>query len=235
MWKFTHVRFAASVFLLTQSACHRRASLAKEGQHVMLTQTVELDIAQHRHVLVALAPPSCTSATALSEDARRFLKVGPAALAAARTATERKAAIASQIPGGFAGSYAQDADERGELKTVVVLLRDTTQRSAAVGVLDTLLPRIYRRSPFRVALVRPAVWDFSELYAWDKFLATHVPLGKDLVSSGIDEFNNRIKFGARDARSRDRILRRLSELGLPCGLVVVEVTGPIIPTSVSGS
>jgi hypothetical protein len=231
----THIRFAASVFLLTQNACHRQASLAREGQHVNFTQTVELDVAQHQHVLVALALPSCTSATALSPDARRFLNVGSAAFASARTATEQKAAIASQIPGGFAGSYARTLTERGEANTIAVLLRDTTQRAAAVAVLDTLLPRIYRRAaPFRISMVRPATWDFSELHAWYQFLGVRVPLGEDLVMTAIEESKNRIKFGVRDTRGRDRILRRLSELSLPCGLVVVEVTGPVIPTNVSG-
>ena len=210
MSKFVPVRFATFFLLSASSACHRQGSSA-------------------------LAPSRCTSATTLSPEARRFLNAGPAGFAAARTATERKAAIARQTPGGFAGSYAQDLNERGEAKTVVVLLRDTTQRSAALAVLDTLLPRVYPRSVrLRIAMVRPATWDFSELYAWQQFLRVRMPLGKDLVTSALDESNNRIVFGARDSRSRDEILSRLSALGLPCGLVVVEVTGPINPNNRSG-
>jgi hypothetical protein len=81
-------------------------------------------------------------------------------------------------------------------------------------------------------MVRPATWDFSELDAWEQFLRPRMGrFGEDLVGSGIDERNNRIVFDARDTRSRDEILRRLSGLDVPCGLVVVEVTGPIVPTS----
>ena len=205
MSKFARARVAASFVLLAPSACHRPAS-------------------------PVLASPSCTSATTLSPDARRFLNVGPAARAAARTATERKAAIANQVPGGFAGIYL-----RSDAYGFVVMLQDTTQRSAALAVLDTLLPRIYQRSvPVRDALVRPAAWDFSELVAWQHFLTMRVPLGKDAVMIGLAESENRIVVGARDARARDRILRRLNELSVPCGLVVVEVSGPIVLNGRSG-
>src|SRR5262245_34818612 len=203
MSKSARVRFVMSLFLLSSSACHRPVPPVPMSS-------------------------SCTSATTSSEDARRFLHAGPPAFAAARTASDPMAAIANQVPGGFAGIYL-----RNDAYGFVVMLRDTTQRSAALAVLDTLLPRLYRRSvPVRDALVRPATWDYGELYSWQRFLWTDASLGKDMVSIGIHDSKNQIVVGATNQRGRDRILRRLSALNVPCGLV--EVTGPLVPNGPSG-
>lgn len=140
----------------------------------------------------------------------------------ARDATEDKAVIARLAPGGFAGLFV------GRSGRLVVLLTDTSQRATALPALDTLLRRVYHR-PLAIsdAEARPARWNFAVLYAWFEYVASTM-LGPDVPSVGIDEADNRILIGARDEKARDRAVTRLNGLGLPCKLVNVRITGPVV-------
>jgi hypothetical protein len=48
--------------------------------------------------------------------------------------------------------------------------------------------------------------------------------------SDLDEGNNRIMYGVESPVARDRLLKRLRELGVPCGLVDVEFSR-VVPNS----
>jgi hypothetical protein len=80
------------------------------------------------------------------------------------------------------------------------------------------------------ARVRRGRWDFAQLYDWHRYITLHIKLpGTDVVAWGIDERQNRLYFGVRDEPARSRFEHALARLHLPCFLVSLEVTGPVVP------
>jgi hypothetical protein len=131
------------------------------------------------------------------------------------TIDDRWAVTAREIPGGFAGIILEGGP--------VVFLVDTTKRDAAVAALIArhALPG---RHPER-ARVRKARWDFAQLHEWYEYLNGHLTGDSGFAMSDIDEGHNRLTYGVADSAARQRFEARLASLPVPCGLVVVEVTG----------
>src|SRR2546429_1392834 len=131
---------------------------------------------------------------------------------------DRWADLAREVPGGFAGMMLEGG--------LVVFLVDTTQRDAALAALAARRG-LEGRDPKRVR-VRKVRWNFAQLYDWYRYLNLHVWSDSGVVTSDIDEAENRITYGVMGESGRRRLERRLAALRprLPCFLVAVEVVGP---------
>ncbi len=122
---------------------------------------------------------------------------------------------AREIPGGFAGIILEGGP--------VVFLVDTTQREAALAALIAR-HAIPGRHPER-ARVRKARWDFAQLHEWYEYVNGHLTGEPGFAMSDIDEEHNQLSYGTGDEAARERFEAILARLPVPCGLVVVEVTG----------
>ena len=131
------------------------------------------------------------------------------------TIDDRWAVTAREIPGGFAGIILEGGP--------VVFLVDTTKREAALAA---LIGRhaIPGRHPER-ARVRKARWDFAQLHEWYEYVNGYLTGEPGFAMSDIDEEHNRLSYGTGDEAARERFEAILARLPVPCGLVVVEVTG----------
>src|SRR5437870_2595617 len=105
--------------------------------------------------------------------------------APAVTPDDRWAALAREVPGGFAGTMLEGG--------LVVFLVDTTQRDAALAALGAR-GGLAGRDPKRVR-VRKVRWNFAQLYDWYRYLNLHVWSDSGVVTSDIDEAENRITYG----------------------------------------
>jgi len=119
--------------------------------------------------------------------------------------------LATTVPGGFAGVFYDSAH------TPILLLTDPTQAVAAKEALTGKLG-----FPVRQATVRRARWDFAQLVDWFTYL--HPRLGVP-VTGDKDEALNRVRFSVTSVELRDRVVRALAQLPLPCDLVVVDLNG----------
>jgi hypothetical protein len=144
---------------------------------------------------------------------------------------EFRAQLARDLPGGFAGVFKDGTTER-----FIVLFVDPAAGRAA-------LPELARRLnadllgqchgacgdvphiDLRRAEVRPARWDYAQLHDWYRLRepALWAPPGVGTV--GIGEARNRIFVGVEDEAARQRAEAHYAGLGLPCGLLHVEVVG----------
>jgi len=139
--------------------------------------------------------------------------------APAVTPDDRWAALAREVPGGFAGTMLEGG--------LVVFLVDTTQRDAALAALGAR-GGLAGRDPKRVR-VRKVRWNFAQLYDWYGYLNRHLDFDRDNVAmSDIDEAENRITYGVMGEGARRALEHRLAALRPPppCFLVAVEVVGP---------
>jgi hypothetical protein len=78
------------------------------------------------------------------------------------------------------------------------------------------------------ARIRPARWSFAELYDWYGLLLS-LPLREGVITTDIDEKENRIVFGVENAAGRQQLESRLASLDLPCFLVAIRVAPPRVP------
>lgn len=153
----------------------------------------------------------------------------PAALAAtlpsveptdrAYTIDDRMAALARRAPGGFAGVFYDQGRP-------VLLLTDPAQAAAAKLALAPELANF----PVADAEARPARWDYAQLNDWYRYVRRQglSVAASGVVSTDLDEAANRLHFGVLDAATRDRLAARLTELGVPCDLVLVSLQSPPI-------
>jgi hypothetical protein len=111
------------------------------------------------------------------------------------------------------------------------LLRDTTQKEAALAALDTLLPPAARRSAMKPqpVLARQVRWDLAELYDWKEFIVSNFgsAQGTTINSWGISNQQNAVTIGIEKRATLLETMRWLHGLGVPCRLVIVEVMGRI--------
>ena len=131
---------------------------------------------------------------------------------------DRWADLAREVPGGFAGMMLEGG--------LVVFLVDTTQRDAALAALAARRG-LEGRDPKRVR-VRKVRWNFAQLYDWYRYLNLHVWSDSGVVTSDIDEAENRITYGVMGEAARRQLDRQLGALRPPppCFLVAIEVVGP---------
>jgi hypothetical protein len=128
--------------------------------------------------------------------------------------------LAERVPGGFAGVLYVAGKP-------VLMLTDPSRAAEAKTALAAALVGF----DVRDARVQKARWNFAQLVDWYNFLGTPVFDTPGLSSGDKDEVINRIHYGVVDSAARDRLLRTLSSIQLPCDLIAVEITGPIVPLS----
>jgi hypothetical protein len=101
-----------------------------------------------------------------------------------------------------------------------VLLKDLSkEREALVALrnLPSLNATHLERPEFRVAR-----WTVQDLDDWYAYLLEHSQLGVP-AGSHIDYSGNRIVFTAADDKSKRTVMRKFSELPIPCHLVAVGI------------
>ena len=141
-----------------------------------------------------------------------------------RSADLRRPAAERSRAGGFAGMYLEaprvvdSASGRPlERQRRNVLFVDTAaarRRSTGVWLCDG--PNGDRPGCTRYL---PARWTWDELVAWSGYLQDIVWAVDGVNMSDIDERDNRLVYGVRDAEARRRLEARLAQLDLPCYLV----------------
>jgi hypothetical protein len=131
------------------------------------------------------------------------------------------AALAERVPGGFAGIH-RNIDNGAIVLRLVDVSQAPAAKAALAGVFDT------RFVDMANAEVLAARWDFNQLWDWMNYLVQQgITPGGRSGGFGIDAAENRLVYYVEDAGRRDQVLRDLSKLDLPCGLVYVDVIGVI--------
>ncbi len=167
--------------------------------------------------------PACDpEAPAVPLSAARSDSLRPLGADAYQTIDERSADIARRAPGGYAGIFV----EQGR---TVVLLADTSNRFATLAAVLPMVADAYggRAVQAESVQVRKARWNFAQLYDWGRYLDEHVWSTGGVTMRDLDEFANRVTYGVADDAARRRVESRLAGLGVPCGLVVVQVRAGI--------
>jgi hypothetical protein len=75
------------------------------------------------------------------------------------------------------------------------------------------------------ARVRRARWDVAQLYDWKLFI-DHQVGWSDVTSFAYDLRGNRLVYGLASEEARQRFAQQLVDAGIPCDLVLLEVSGP---------
>lgn len=132
---------------------------------------------------------------------------------------DKWAELAASSPGGSAGVLY----ERGR---PVIMFTKPEFADSAKAAISPSIPDF----PVLDTSARSARWDFAQLADWHAYLESQVWEEPGLVFSDKDESLTRISYGTEDEDSRDRLVSRLKRLGLPCDLLLVDVTGPIRQT-----
>ena len=132
-------------------------------------------------------------------------------------AHELFAALAKELPGGFAGVF-NDRDQP------VLLLTDPAQSSTAKAALAPYAVNLGSIDLAR-AEVRAARWDFAQLSNWYTYIFRHTPVGATpgITRSDTDVSLNRILITVESAAARDRVIGELRKVDLPCDLIALEI------------
>lgn len=127
------------------------------------------------------------------------------------------AALAKEVPGGFAGVF-HDREQP------VMLLTDPAKAAQAK---TALAPYLADLGTFNLALaeIRAARWDFAQLTNWYTYIFRHTPVSESplVTYSDTDVMVNRILIGVRSAATRQELIAALKGLGLPCDLIALEI------------
>ena len=123
----------------------------------------------------------------------------------------------TEIP-GFAGFYLQDDG------TPVVRLVDQRQRGAAERYLATRLAGLRggrtANAPGR-PVFRDAAYDFAQLKGWSIKVHTLLSRG-DVYTIDVDEVENRVRVGVRDAAAVAAVRAHGTQMGIPAAALHVE-------------
>ena len=154
-------------------------------------------------------------ATDLPEAARASLRAG----GTFGTSDDGWAALARDVPGGFAGVFYDGGRP-------VLLLTNPARAAAAKAALASRIPGF----PVSSAEVRPARWTFAQLVDWGSYLMQSATLWQagGIVSVDRDEVENRLAYGVEDAVAQDRVAAALAALDLPCDLVLIRIEGRVV-------
>jgi len=140
---------------------------------------------------------------------------------------DRQAQIARDLPGGFAGAFAEGATV-GSVGRPVVLFVNPEAGRAVLPEIASRLQQQMAPLDLSAAEIRSARWDFAQLYDWYFFLRDEMYASGGVRGSGISVVENRIGVGVSDDAARKRLEQRLAELDVPCGLVQVKITQAVI-------
>jgi hypothetical protein len=162
----------------------------------------------------ALFPNCAGPATALDPALAATL---PAADEASPNMNLKWAALAERVPGGFAGLYFDNG-------LPVLRLVDVSQAAAAKAALAGAFDERFHIAD---AEVRAARWNYDQLLDWWHYLwmSREIMPGGSSGAIWVDAMENRITYSVEDATQRDRLMRELATVDLPCGLVFIEIVG----------
>ena len=135
------------------------------------------------------------------------------------TIDDEWADIARQVPGGW-GGYFFDLEDG----TYTTYLVDPSKRDEATAALLDFGIDI------RQARVKQGLWDFAQLYDWDRYIRIRLneSFALQFPSKSINRALNRLVYGAPDVDTGDSLGTFLSSLALPCDLLVIRLEPPII-------
>jgi hypothetical protein len=141
---------------------------------------------------------------------------------------DRLASLAASTPGGFAGAYLESAGTAATAKDkprrLIIRLARPDERDAA---LKALLPKIREIQGGDIdrggVVVTPARLDLTQLAEWRRYLEPHAHAVAKVVSTDIDQAQNRLSYGVATPADRDALVEHLGTLQLPCGLFDVVV------------
>lgn len=136
------------------------------------------------------------------------------------TLDEEFARIGGQVPGGFAGLYADSPN------SIVVLLTDLAQSAVAKVRLDEALRRHtqgrYGSTDGPAVIFRKADYPFSDLKRWHDHIDASWNSIPGMVMSDIDEFTNRIEVGVKDTSASRQALNLVRVSGaIPAAAVML--------------
>ena len=137
-----------------------------------------------------------------------------------QTVDDQWAAIARQVPGGWGGVFLVN----GQLTIYLVHPEARDEAVAALYGFGIGQPRF----DVRTATVLQGRWDFAQMYDWYRYINVRAWTVDGLHFTDIDEGQNRLHYGV-DSSAMGRFEGLLQGLNLPCDLVIVEATGPIVP------
>jgi hypothetical protein len=98
------------------------------------------------------------------------------------------------------------------------------EAKAALFALGVGLPRDIRQ-----ARVIKGRWDFAQLFDWYRYIQPHIDFSNGISFTDIDEARNRLVYGMVSAASKTSLEASFQSLSLPCELVIIEATGPVVP------
>ena len=129
--------------------------------------------------------------------------------------------MARQVPGGWGGVFLVSNN------TLMIYLVEPTKETEAKTALFSFgvgLPR-----DIRTAQVKKGRWDFAQLFDWYRYIQPHINFSNGVSFTDIDEARNRLLYGMVNADAKASLEASMQSLNLPCELVIIEVTGPIVP------
>ena len=134
-----------------------------------------------------------------------------------------RAYAARRVPGGYtAGPFGAHRPRRA-----ILFLRDTSQKAAALAALAELSgPSGGAPYPPDSVEARATAWDAAELFDWLAVIASPAAMRAGLTGWGVS-VDHRITLSVATAQGLPTLRAHLETLGVPCGLVVLLVSGPI--------
>jgi hypothetical protein len=128
------------------------------------------------------------------------------------------AALAKEVPGGFAGVFRDNSQP-------VLLLTDPSKQAEARAALQPYLANLYGFDMATVE-VRSARWNFAQLSNWYTYLFRHTPVSATIgiTRSDTDVALNRILITVASVADRDRVVNVLRGVVLPCDLITLEIS-----------
>ncbi len=130
------------------------------------------------------------------------------------------AELAENNPGGFAGVLYLDGKP-------TLMLADPELAAQAKQMLAA--DPTFRGFNIMGAQVLKARWDFAQLVDWYNYFIqeTSVWQTAGIVSGDKDERTNRIRFGIQTEAGRQKLVKKLAALHIPCDLVRIGIEGPV--------
>lgn len=127
------------------------------------------------------------------------------------------AALAKEVPGGFAGVFRNNSQ-------AVLLLTNPARQAEAKAALEPYIANLYGIDMAAVD-VRTARWNFAQLVNWYTYLFRHTPVAETpgITRSDTDVTLNRILITVANVADRDRVVNVLRGVELPCDLITLEI------------
>lgn len=71
-------------------------------------------------------------------------------------------------------------------------------------------------------------WTFAEMVDWQQYIFVHAGFPAGMVYADVQEARNRLEFGVLDETARAELEAELTALDVPCYLVAIGISAPIV-------